>query len=169
MNKNEGVPNDWTEKGDVIFVNHFTGDKGILGVGKFPCWAKPWSLLRPRTARRGRTLSWASATWSMCWCTRWATTWSCRTEVPMITSRTSCTRASRASTRRIGCSLTRSRRCTRSSRVTSRDGATGTKPSVGIRPARWRVQARHRASRRLKASENVWWRHRYARRREAIA
>jgi len=42
MNKNEGVPNDWTEKGevDVIFVNRFTGDKGVLGVGRFPCWGQ---------------------------------------------------------------------------------------------------------------------------------
>lgn len=42
MNKNEGVPNDWTEKGeiDVIVTNRFTGDKGILGRGMFPCWGQ---------------------------------------------------------------------------------------------------------------------------------
>jgi hypothetical protein len=42
MNKGEGVPNDWTEKGeiDVIVTNRFTGDKGILGRGMFPCWGQ---------------------------------------------------------------------------------------------------------------------------------
>jgi hypothetical protein len=42
MNKHEGVPNDWTEKGevDVIVTNRFTGDEGILGRGMFPCWGQ---------------------------------------------------------------------------------------------------------------------------------
>ena len=42
MSKSEGVPNDWTERGevDVVFTNRFAHDKGILGVGHFPCWGQ---------------------------------------------------------------------------------------------------------------------------------
>jgi hypothetical protein len=55
MNQNEGVPNDWTEKGevDVIFVNRFSDDKGILGTGRFPCWGQTVVVAATKNSTKG--------------------------------------------------------------------------------------------------------------------
>jgi hypothetical protein len=42
LNRHEGVPSDWTERGevDVIITNRFAGDRGTAGRGSFPCWGQ---------------------------------------------------------------------------------------------------------------------------------
>ena len=42
MNRFETVPNDWSERGeiDVVFVHRFTGDRGTIGRGQFPCFGQ---------------------------------------------------------------------------------------------------------------------------------
>jgi hypothetical protein len=55
MNRNEGLPNDWTERGEVdtVFVDRFTGDRGTIGRGQFPCRGQTVVVTGTTNATRG--------------------------------------------------------------------------------------------------------------------